>query len=734
MDSQLEGDRKRKAEDSTEIKQEETPLKKPLLETTTITTTTTATATPNDQNENKDVADEIKKEEQQELKVESTEQTVKKSENALTTVVPFDRLIILHIEATCDENLTNPAAVQVTKENSEIIEISFVVVDASNMEILHKQQIYVKPERTPLTPFCSEITGIKSSVLETAGTLKDAITKFDEYIQQEIETPKKSFCFVTHGGWALRIQLPRESRDKNITLPNYLAYCRMFDLKQEIQRWQVHHPEVSLRSTSVRDLCEIFDLSRVTDYTVGLNNALTTVNILRYFLSFHHNDVFVHPIDTEADLKQFKKEESRVIHLAGLPFEVTQGELEAWFSSNGLRPTTMWMIQPTDNAKPSISGFVVFQQHDDAMRALTLNGRCLGDRPIEVCPSSSRVIDAAGNMLVPFPLQAKSRQLRPGDWNCSNCGFHNFASRLYCFKCNIENPNPGPQAGMGPPAQTFVIGDWMCPSCNFHNYSSRIQCKKCGAPKPSKIFKGNKKLVNTPPPSSGHHYHGSGGPYYGRPHHPITFRPGDWYCPNTACGFQNFASRSTCFKCHTPNPNQQPQYNNYSSSSEQNTPPQGVTTNYHNVSGYSGSNTSTNNGNNSSSNSSGGGGGGGYGGSGSGSGGYGYNGGQSNNSSGNNGYGYNSGGYGQYTSGGYAGVGVGGYSYSGGGYSYSATSHQVPPSNNSGPPFRAGDWMCPSCNSHNFATRHQCLKCSTSKPYNPSAAGYNPAMSPMKRK
>ena len=37
------------------------------------------------------------------------------------TVVPFDRLVVLHLEATCDENPTNPAAVQVTKENSEII-------------------------------------------------------------------------------------------------------------------------------------------------------------------------------------------------------------------------------------------------------------------------------------------------------------------------------------------------------------------------------------------------------------------------------------------------------------------------------------------------------------------------------------------------------------------------------------------------------------------------------------
>ncbi|RCH79891.1 hypothetical protein CU098_000805, partial [Rhizopus stolonifer] len=574
--------------------------------------------------------------------------------------------------------------------------------------VLHKQQIYVKPERTPLTPFCSEVTGIKWSMLENAGTLSDAVTQLDDYIQKEIEAEKKSFCFVTHGGWVLRIQLPREARDKNLTLPNYLAFCRMFDLKQEIQRWQVHHPEISLRTTSLRDLCEIFELKRVTDQTVGLNAVLTTLEVVRHLTRFHHADVFVHPIDTNADLKQFKKEESKVIHLAGLPFEVTQGELEAWFSSNGLRPTTMWMIQPTDNSKPSISGFVVFQLHDDAMRALTLNGRCLGDRPVEVCPSSSRVIEAAGNMLVPFPLQAKSRQLRPGDWNCFNCSFHNFASRLYCFKCNTKNPNPGPQAGQGPPVQPFTRGDWMCPNptCNFHNYASRMQCKKCGTPKPMNTKKPIKMTKmdsgqsmaqqpyhmsmqsNGPPsgpsndPSSG--YHGGYNPS-GRVHHHISFRPGDWYCPNTNCGFQNFASRSSCFRCHTPNPNLSQQSPHHQTGIQAQVPTQHAQYSPHQPGyGYSpdsNANYQTNTGY--------------VGGSVAG----GNNGG---NSSGGYGYGQPGGGYGGQNSsyvapgGGYGGGGSGGsgYSYSGGGYTYGGAHQSGPPGGTPGATqFRAGDWI-----------------------------------------
>lgn len=279
-----------------------------------------------------------------------------------------------------------------------------MVVDAGTLEVIHKEQHYVKPERTPLTPFCTSLTGITWDKLEPAGNLRDAIRAMDRYVEIEINAKGKTFCFVTHGAWDLRIQLPREARDKAIELPHYLAYCRMFDLKQEYQRWQVNHPDVNLRSSSLGEMCETFNLQVVGPLHSGLNDSLTMVNIIRYFVGFSHHDVFVHPIDTNADLQQFKKEQSKVVHLAGLPFEVTQGELEAWFSAAGLRPTTMWMIRTSDHTKPSGSGFVIFGSHDDAMRALQLNGRSLGDRSIEVSPSSDRVIEAAGSILAAFPV------------------------------------------------------------------------------------------------------------------------------------------------------------------------------------------------------------------------------------------------------------------------------------------------------------------------------------------
>ena len=35
---------------------------------------------------------------------------------------------------------------------------------------------------------------------------------------------------------------------------------------------------------------------------------------------------------------------------------------------------------------------------------------------------------------------------------------------------------------------------------------------------------------------------------------PELLRRGDWTCPNSQCAINCFASRVTCFKCHTPKP------------------------------------------------------------------------------------------------------------------------------------------------------------------------------------
>lgn len=81
------------------------------------------------QEEEEEEAEKDKQQEEQDEEYEPTAyvkqenyEPVKEEDNLpVETIIPFDRLVVLHLEATCDENPTNPAAVQVTKENSEII-------------------------------------------------------------------------------------------------------------------------------------------------------------------------------------------------------------------------------------------------------------------------------------------------------------------------------------------------------------------------------------------------------------------------------------------------------------------------------------------------------------------------------------------------------------------------------------------------------------------------------------
>jgi len=82
-------------------------------------------------------------------------------------------------------------------------------------------------------------------------------------------------------------------------------------------------------------------------------------------------------------------------------------------------------------------------------------------------------------------------KLRPGDWNCPICGAHNFASKFQCFRCaKAKNPFLEgvfnlPISGMGmgmnePAPQNMKVGDWLCSRCNAHNFASKFQCFRCG--------------------------------------------------------------------------------------------------------------------------------------------------------------------------------------------------------------------------------------------------------------
>lgn len=144
--------------------------------------------------------------------------------------------------------------------------------------------------------------------------------------------------------------------------------------------------------------------------------------------------------------------------------------------------------------------------------------------------------------------------MRPGDWNCPNCGDHQFGRNSQCRKCNTPRPGTEPagfaggaflggcgallgggggKGGGGAPGQEMRPGDWHCPNCNDLVFAKNDACRRCGTPRTALL----------PIQANGAFQANGGGQ---------EMRSGDWNCPN--CGDHQFGRNSQCRKCNTPRP------------------------------------------------------------------------------------------------------------------------------------------------------------------------------------
>lgn len=534
-----------------------------------------------------------------------------------------DFYIVTHIATTCDD--ANPS--YVTKDSTEIIELSWLILDAVSLDVTYTDSILVRPSSTPITPFCSQLHKITWDQVKHCGTFKDAITKFDKYIQDNLAN--SDFSFVSFDVGKLRVQLPREARDKGVVLPPYLQHPRVFDLQSEYAKWQTTHPEaLSYTSSSLSNIITALEVdvgrSQISSPlsssssppppnnnsvdNIPTNSTVTSLNsetngnkeevipksrsqsmvdiytklliqlVKKSLPLSDHQSVLTKPYDSSQDVKLFLAERSKILYLSNLAFDTTQSELESWFTQFGARPIAFWTLKNLEtaangnfnkiNKSKGISGFAVFGTHEEATESLSMNGKALNDRVIEVQPSSTRVLDKANDLLTPFP-PSKNRP-RPGDWTCPSCGFSNFQRRTACFRCSFPaasavaiqeqiHPNyPGMNRRNNGNGQNSHLANSI-----MRNQSPNISNDKLG-PVPSSVncsnLLNNQQSYNNSPYhnynynyGNNHHNNNSGRGHYGGGNS-VPFRAGDWKCTNEACQYHNFAKNICCLKCGVAKP------------------------------------------------------------------------------------------------------------------------------------------------------------------------------------
>ena len=258
----------------------------------------------------------------------------------------------------------------------------------------------VKPVNTPITPLCTSLTTLTWEHVRNSGSFKDAIDVFNSFAREHLvakdadPSAPPTFAFVCLTPWDLRVQLPREARDKNVVLPAYLQHPILFGLRSEYQTYQAHHPEtLAFSSSSLSSICAGLEVEEVRSsgkVTGGLPFHLQalapssprraieeTMTLTRCLQSLMRKsrptqgnpqgdqDVLARPLDARSDVRAFLGERSKVLHLSGLPHDTTQSELESWFTQYNGRPIAFWTLRSPEGGKPSGSGFVVFGSHEE---------------------------------------------------------------------------------------------------------------------------------------------------------------------------------------------------------------------------------------------------------------------------------------------------------------------------------------------------------------------------------
>eukprot|EP01062_Namystynia_karyoxenos_P054680 TRINITY_DN4512_c1_g1_i1.p1 TRINITY_DN4512_c1_g1~~TRINITY_DN4512_c1_g1_i1.p1 ORF type:complete len:625 (+),score=237.99 TRINITY_DN4512_c1_g1_i1:65-1876(+) len=234
-----------------------------------------------------------------------------------------DYLLCLDFEATCDN------AGAVAREDMELIEFAWGMVNVREGRVCREGQRYIRPQYSKVTDFCTRLTGISAETVESGCGLAEAITDCAEYIESLPAGTR--VAAVTHGTWDLGDQLRREAERKGIALPEVL--CSAFDLRDEVVRWA---GGAAVPDQTLRGLCRAVGIQRVGTNHSGLDDALTVAAVCCALLDNTggrlHPDVDVlcsaGLLDFKSPFAEFAAGEGTAVRVKGPPLPIPHRQLQ----------------------------------------------------------------------------------------------------------------------------------------------------------------------------------------------------------------------------------------------------------------------------------------------------------------------------------------------------------------------------------------------------------------------
>lgn len=138
----------------------------------------------------------------------------------------LEEILIVDVEATCWDGKT-PEGVE-----SDVIEIGVCKLKIETGEISQKQSIYIKPSRSTISEFCTELTGITPETVENQGvSFEEACGKLNEQYNS------KKIIWASYGEYDRNI-LQKHCRDFNVEYPFSQVHLNVKVLFALKQKWK----------------------------------------------------------------------------------------------------------------------------------------------------------------------------------------------------------------------------------------------------------------------------------------------------------------------------------------------------------------------------------------------------------------------------------------------------------------------------------------------------------------
>lgn len=177
----------------------------------------------------------------------------------------LDKIVIIDLEATCWESET-PEGME-----SDIIEIGICLLDVETGEISNNRGILVRPERSTVSPFCSELTTITPEMIKESGiSYKEACS----ILKKEYDT--QSRVWASFGAYDLK-QFQRQGTALGVGFPfgpSHVNVKSLFALKKKLT-----HEE------GMAGALGLLDIPLEGTHHRGVDDAKNIAKILRWILN-----------------------------------------------------------------------------------------------------------------------------------------------------------------------------------------------------------------------------------------------------------------------------------------------------------------------------------------------------------------------------------------------------------------------------------------------------------------